>query len=338
MTGKRSESFTEGGTEVRVVGIRNWRRAIFRVIEFWLKSILLMIRVKANIYIASDLYSLPNAFIAGRLNKAWLVYDSRELYSNIAALANRRFAQRVWDFIERVLIKRVDATITVNESISEIISRIYGIPRPIVLMNCPFYQEVKRTNLLREICQIPETKKVVLYQGGLQRGRGISRLIDLIQTLPECVLILMGDGPLKKELAAKIETLQGKVYLVDAVPVDRLLHHTASADVGICMIEYYGLSYYLSLPNKLFEYVMAGVPVVASDFPEMRRIVSEYRIGETANPTDVIEIAEKIRKLLEPERHDETAENCKSAAKKLNWESESAKLVHLIDSLGTAHL
>jgi glycosyltransferase involved in cell wall biosynthesis len=240
--------------------------------------------------------------------------------------------------MERALIKRVDATITVNESIAEIIVRQYGVSKPTVLMNCPLYWEVKRTNLLRETCEVPEKKRILLYQGGLQPGRGISRLIDVIQTIPECVLILMGGGPLKEELAAKIETLRGMVYLLDAVPVDRLLLYTASADVGLCMIENYGLSYYLSLPNKLFEYIMAGVPVVSSDFPEMRRIVSEYRIGETADPTDPSDIAGKIRKLLEPKYHLQTADNCLLASKKLNWECESAKLVDLMDSLGPVPL
>lgn len=333
MTGRNSESFGTEGIVITVVGVRKWFWSKLSFVQFYAKSLLPAIRLRAQVYFASDLYSLPIAYLAARLNRSKLIYDSRELYSSIAALKDRRAAQWVWRVVERVLIRRVNAVVTVNDSIAWILSRQYGIPKPVVLLNCPQYQEVERSNRLRELCHISEEKHILLYQGGFQRGRGIFVSLDVIQHLPNCVLVLLGDGPLKEDLQIRIEELKDRVYIVEAVPVDQLLRYTASADVGLCLIENQGISYYHSLPNKFFEYVMAGVPVVASRFPEMKKIIDSHGVGETADPDDVTEIVEKIQKLLQTGYHDEIVHNCRRAAKIYNWDHESEKLVEVIENL-----
>jgi len=333
MTGKQSENYTTERINVRVIGVRKWFWSKLFFLHFYFKSILPTIQLKADIYFASDLYSLPIAYLAAKSNHSKLIYDSRELYSSIAALKHRRFEQRVWRTIEKFLIKRANATVTVNESIAQILSREYTIPKPVVLLNCPRYQEIKQSNKLREVCHIAEGKRILLYQGGLQQGRGIFTLLEVIQRLPDCVLLFLGDGALKEELRMKSEKLKERVYIIDAVPVEQLLLYTASADAGLCLIENYGSSYYLSLPNKFFEYVMAGVPILASNFPEMKRIIDEYKVGETANPEDVNDIAEKIQRLLSPGHHQHLVENCRAAAKIYNWDIESKKLIATIDNL-----
>ncbi len=335
MTGRNSESFGTGGIVVTEVGVRKWFWSKLSFIQFYAKSLLPAIRLKAQVYFASDLYSLPIAYLAARLNRSKLIYDSRELYSSIAALKDRQAAQWVWRVVERVLIRRVNAVVTVNDSIAWILSRQYGIPKPVVLLNCPQYQELERSNRLRELCHISEEKHILLYQGGFQRGRGIFVSLELIQHLPNCVLVLLGDGPLKEYLHIRIEELKDRVYMVEAVPVDQLLRYTASADVGLCLIENHGISYYHSLPNKFFEYVMAGVPVVASRFPEMKKIVDNHRVGETTDPDDVTEIVEKIQKLLHAGYHDEIVHNCRRTAKIYNWDHESEKLIEVIENLAT---
>lgn len=334
--GGKTESNEHPGIRVIPISVSQRSRGIVQFLPFYLKALFLCLRTHADCYFASDLYSLPLAFLLAKFRRAKLLYDSRELYSAIAALRHRRLAQRFWSYVEKKIMPSVSTVFTVNESLARIISEQHRIPRPTILFNCPARQEVMRSDRLRKLLSISPERKVILYQGGLQRGRGIFISLRVIRRIHNAALVFLGNGDLRNEIAREIkdERLSGRAYLLDAVPVSELLGYTASADIGVCFIENYGASYYRSLPNKLFEYVAAGVPVVASNFPEMRSFVDSNGVGLCVDPGDEEEIVSAIQRLLmDSSLYQTMVKNCREAGKRYTWENEEAKLVAAVERL-----
>ena len=336
IAGEKRETREESGITVIKISVSSRSTAKRRFFSFYLKALLPSIRIRAQCYFASDLYSLPLAFIAAKICRAKLLYDSRELYSSIAALQKRRIAQRFWSAIERRIIPSVDAIFTVNDSLAEILSKQFQVSKPIILLNCPPKEEIRKSDRLRNLLSLPRGQKIILYQGGLQRGRGLFRSLSVMKKFHDAFLVILGAGNLKNKILRAIEdqNLRGRVFLLEAVPVRDLLHYTASADLGLCLIENYGVSYYYSLPNKIFEYMAAGIPVVASNFPEITRFVNSNRVGLTVDPENEEEIVNAIGRILSDADFISTlVKNCKETAKRYNWENEESKLISTVENL-----
>lgn len=291
----------------------------------------------ARVYHAHDANTLLPAWLAARRAGAHLIYDAHELETGRSFAASRLagFYQRIWTYPERVLIRRADAVITVSEGIADELVRLYGIRRPIVIVNCPELSPPVRSNRLREELGIPNNLKIALYQGGVVPGRGIEPFLEAVQHLPGVAGVVLGDGPLRSECLSRIQSgVWQRVYLPGRVSLADLPSYTASADVGVVLIQPICRSYYLALPNKLFEYLHAGIPVVGSDLPEITRIIREYGVGEVVNPDDPASIAEGIARLLgDPVWYANARDNTARVVVAFNWQKESAKLVTLYQQL-----
>jgi glycosyltransferase involved in cell wall biosynthesis len=175
--------------------------------------------------------------------------------------------------------------------------------------------------------------KILLYQGGLQSGRGIPVMLDAARTLNDVAFVFMGNGPLKTDILSAASHTPN-VFHIPAVPVDEILEWSASADVGATLIENYGTSYYYSLPNKLFEYIRAGIPVIGSNFPEIGAIINQYQIGFTADPEKVDEVRVAINRLVRDE--DELSRcrnNCIKASAALSWNEEFSGFQSALEKL-----
>ena len=221
---------------------------------------------------------LPLAVALKLRTGARLVYDTHELETEANGLGRlRRAASKV---AERSLMHFVDETIVVSDSIADWYHREYGGKRPVVVLNCPPFKQSRRSDRLRKALSVPEDAMLFLYQGLFAAGRGIELLLEAFAGLddPSKVLIFMGMGPLEPRIA-EFARNQPNVRLHPAVPPDKLSEFTASADVGMCLIEGTALSYRYSMPNKLFEYLAAGVPAVVSDLPEIARVVKDHGAG-----------------------------------------------------------
>ncbi len=285
------------------------------------------IRIGADVYHSHDLNTL---WVGHRCKQAVpgsvLVYDSHEL----ATERNRMgFWWRIWaTWNERRWLPSADALIVASPSWIDILRRKHGSVPSVcaTVLNVPERRPVRPVDL-RSMLGLPDSAKIVLYQGSIQENRGIEPAIEAVAMLSDAHLVVVGYGHHRPRLEAMVERagLDHKVSFIGPIPHHELLDYTAGADVGLCNIVNSSLSYYTSLPNKLFEYFMAGIPVIGSDSPEIGRVIRETGAGEVCPPDDPRQIADAIRRILEnPEPYRKAA---REAAEVYNWTVERDRLL-----------
>jgi glycosyltransferase involved in cell wall biosynthesis len=308
---------------------RTWPRVIIvqllKYFEYCWKVNAYARKHKVQIVNVHKLGLLPiGAWLKYRLG-AKLVYDAHELETEINGAKGLRKA--LLKIIENVLIDFVDLTIVVGWKIEKWYRNKYHINNIVTVLNCPFYCDGKKTRLLRDEFNIPDHKKIVIYQGGLSAGRGLELLIKAFQNNDDdCyVIIFMGYGELEK-LVKKEASLFPRIYYKSAVHPSEIIQYTASADIGISAIENTCLSYHYCLPNKLFEYVMARIPVVVSNLPEMSRVVKGYDIGVVLHKWETSSILKALHRINEMNSV-HLNNNLNIAAKKFSWQIQEEAMI-----------
>ncbi|MBR9978625.1 MAG: glycosyltransferase family 4 protein, partial [Bacteroidetes bacterium] len=302
--------------------------------RFWRQAALAAREIDGDLFVASDLFSLPAAARAAKRARKPLLYDARELYCSVAALQGRRLMQRFWNWVEKRYARRAAVVLTVNDSIATILRETYSDVR--VVRNVSDFPKPAPSRKIRDLLGIPENRRILLSQGGLQQGRGAFILVDILMELPDCHLVFLGDGALRGDIeaAARIAGVSERVCVLPSVPSGELPAWTASADLGMCLIEDLGRSYYLSLPNKLFEYIAAGVPVIGSDFPEIGPLLRETSSGIAVNPSEPELVLRAIRTLLNDDgRYERSRQACLEAATQYHWDVEREHYLHILDGL-----
>jgi glycosyltransferase involved in cell wall biosynthesis len=301
----------------------------------------------ADVYHGHDLTGLPAAVDAARRHQgSAVIYDSHELFLDAGIEARQPwFVRAVLRRFERRLVRRVDAVITVNASIAERLRERYDAPPATIVRNTPPRQPVRtsRPDLLRQVAGIPSAAPVVLYHGGFQRDRGLDVLAEAMTdaSLGRAHLVLLGFGPLEASLAALAAEPRfgGRIHLLAAVPPEELLERVASADVSAMPNQPRTENERLSTPNKLFESIAVGTPVVSSDFPERRAIViddPDGPLGAVCDPTRPEHVAKALAEIitLAPDAMADLRARCQRAAhERYNWETESARLLAVYDAI-----
>lgn len=321
-------------------GVPFWAGKALSLAGYTWRALRAVWRAPADVYHAHDLGALPAAFLLARLRGGRLVYDSHELILEAGPWAALQgWPRRLLRFLEGALARRADAVITVSDSIADALARRYGIPRPHVVRNCPEPAALSGEPHLRRRLGLPLEVPLVLYHGGLSPHRGLHRLIESLRHLPGAVLVLMGYGPLRDALLAHARALGlgDRVAVIDAVPPGELIDVVASADVGVIPITPSLGSYRLALPNKLFECLMAGLPVAVSDLPEMAAVVRQHDVGELFDPEDPASIAAAVQRILGRPDYQEMRLRARTVARALySWELESRALLAAYEALGRA--
>lgn len=282
----------------------------------------------ADVYNARDIYPLFVTWAAARRARAAFVYDSDEL--NL--YRNWPWAKTWWWKVfakayEGFFIRRTSLNITSDEGRADILVREYGIKRPVVVLNVPDVTDRPRPDAAWREQATKGQEHLLLYTGGLVANRGLLELVDALEQLPGFALAFVGPGHLSDAIAARIveRGLSGRAEVYAPVPFERLMPITASADAMLIPIVGSCLSYRYAAPNKLFESMIAGVPVVAADLPDMAAIVRAESVGTLiADPTDPSSTAAAVRELFYgDEPLADIGERARaSALRRYNWECE----------------
>ena len=251
--------------------------------------------IEYKTYWAADLYSL----VCGN---RYLIYDSREVYSELSVLHKKPIKQKIISYIEKKNIKNVNVLITSGTRDTKYIKDKYQLDIPCYeIYNYPKHKEYIKSNTIREQLNISNDKIILLYQGVLLEGRGLLPIMNAIKNHNEYVLVILGDGKYRDILSNYVAELgiNNMVYFAGNIDYNDLHLWTCSADIGLCNIEPISYSYELALPNKLFEYILAELPVLITDLPALVEIVNNNKLGETiSRDNNKDEIIAALNKLL----------------------------------------
>ena len=330
--GSNSNSF-QG---VPIHRISQWRHPTrkFRFLQYNHLAAWVGRKTRADIYHAVDLDTLQAAVWAAGGKK--IIYESRELYTELDALIGRPHTQAIWRNLEKRLIGKAAKIITVNESIADELVRRYSITKPVVIRNAGrSIKDIKACDL-RLRFNIPDDWKILIYQGVLRRGQGLSYLLEIMTNLDKTALVVVGDGPIRYELETKTANLHlsDKVKFAGRVAPDELAGYTVGASAGVLLMEDVALNNRLALPQKLFQYLAAGIPQIVTPMPELESFVSREKTGLIVPLSDPQLAASMIFGFLNNKmQYDEARANCVKSAARNNWELESAKLRELYLSL-----
>lgn len=314
-------SWREAATSRIVEMVVNWR--LFRA----------AVAARPAVVHAHDVNVLVPAWLASRVLRAKLVYDAHEISAD-----REGYHGVIWliRLVERLLGKSADGFITTTDERASYFIENYGYRNALVLQNRPRYTEPLRSDRLRRACRIENPDPIVLYQGGLQWGRGLRNLVAAIDTVEHVNLVFLGNGAEEAYLEKMVTDngLGARVYFHPTVSLDELPTFTASADIGIQTLRNTCFNHYSTDSNKLFEYIMARIPVVASNFPEIRRVVNQYSVGLLVDSDDVDAIGAAITRLATDRAFSEECRaNAAKAAHALCWETQEAKLAALYNRL-----
>lgn len=299
------EEIEQKASNFKVERLNLWSRGlpksapfqIIKFLEFMLRSFTALYIEKPTVINIHTLALLPLGVFSKWFLKSKLVYDAHELETEKNGLSGIR--QKLSKLIERFFIRKCDLVIVVGDNIADWYAQEYKIERPLVVKNAPFRKPQKKNNLFREELGIRDEQKILLYQGGLMRGRGVHLVLDAFKKRRDdgIVAVFMGYGELE-ELVKSAQQQGNNIYFFPAVSPSVVLDYTASADVGISYIENTCLSYFYCMPNKLFEYAMAGLPILVSNMKDMADAAKESGFGAVINEPTSDAINKAIDELL----------------------------------------
>ncbi|MDR2628262.1 MAG: glycosyltransferase [Dysgonamonadaceae bacterium] len=292
--------------------------------EYNLRLFFYLLFARADIFLSNDTDSLPANYCAAILRRKPLIFDAHEMFPEVPELVGRPFVKAVWQKIEDLIFPHLKYCYTVCASIADIYNERYGIEMQVV-RNVPLAtlsQPVRKKTLAGD------GKKVLLYQGAVNVGRGIEWVIDAMPYLDDCVFYVIGDGDIAQEVQEKTKSLglEDRVRFLGKVPFEDLFSYTSQADIGLVLLKNRGLNYYYSLPNRIFDFIQVEVPVLATDFPEIRRIVATYNTGILIDHYEPKFLADTVRKMLAMEK--DTA-GFAAANVELSWEKESKTILEI---------
>ena len=305
--------------------------------EFNIRLFIFLLFHRCNCLLSNDLDTLLPNFWISKLKRIPLIYDSHEYFTEVPELVSRPKVQRIWKRIEEYVVPKLPEMITVCQSIAELFHEKYGI-KVHVIRNIPMRKMLPAPASREEVGLDPNKHILVLQGSGINIHRGSEELVDATAYLDDCQLVIIGGGdvlPILKE-KVKANNWDDRVKFFPRMPYQKMMAITQLAELGFTLDKDTNLNYRFSLPNKLFDYIQAGVPIVASHLTEIERIITHYNIGTFIENHDPKTIALTIKNTLNDEKSLELwKNNLNVAAQELCWENEQQTLLsiysHYID-------
>ncbi len=291
---------------------------------FNLRLLVVLLFSKVDIYHSNDLDTLLANYIASRIRNKPLIYDSHEYFLGVPEIQNRPVSKTVWSAIERYVFPKLKTIITVNQSIAELYKKDYGKDL-IIIRNLPNKQIIIQSKT-KEDLKIPLDKKIVILQGaGINVDRGAEELLEAIALTNDFLLYIIGTGDVIEKLKNRAlnNDLKNKVHFIGRVPYVEMMQYTLNADVGVTLDKDTNINYRFSLPNKIFDYMKAGIPVLASNLKEVAKVINTYKVGLVIfdhRPQTILKGLEELTNNKNQQM--KLGINGKKAIELLNWETE----------------
>lgn len=294
--GKKTPEISPSNAEVFHLSLSKFKRLTPNWIEFCSKASLLVNKFAPRVVFAEDLYSLPIAYLFKKKFNSKIIYDSREIYSELASTRNKKIRQRILANIEKSYIPFVDTIIVTGGLDKEILLEKYPFSTIEIVYNYPSRPKNLIPIDIRKILELPKNSIILVYQGMIFEGRGLELAIKSIKHLDNAHLVVLGRGGYRTKLENLAKTLGviNRIHFLGEVQYSQLLNYTSGADIGLTLIEPISLSYKLALPNKLFEYCQAKIPIIATKLPAIERIFEKFKIGELVEPDISAENLSKV--------------------------------------------
>jgi glycosyltransferase involved in cell wall biosynthesis len=286
---------------------------------------------KCDILVSNDLDTLLPNFIVSRLKGLPLVYDSHEYFTGVPELQNRPIVTWIWKSIEKTIFPKLKHVMTVSDPIASLYEKLYSV-RPLVVRN--FSRSTDHiVPFSREELGINNGDLLLIIQGtGINMGRGAEELLGAIKVLKNVSLLIVGSGDVLDELKNQVNEpdIGNRVKFIHRLPWEELMRYTLSADIGVTLDKNFNDNYRFSLPNKLFDYISAGIPVMASDLPEVKKIVAENDCGIIIDEVTIEKISAAIISLRDDrQKLERLKKNAVSASEVIRWGAESEKVMTL---------
>ncbi len=298
----------------------------FFYLEFNIRIFFYMLKSDFQYIHSNDLDTLLASFLYTRFKNKFLIYDSHEFFTGLPELENRNFVRKIWSNLEKYLLPKVQNFITVNSSLANLFEQTYGLKKPIVVRNLP----IKKDNFIEQ--KKIEKPIIVLYQGAINKDRGIESMVKAMRFLPDFYqLYLIGEGDLSENIKKLIESenAQEKVKMFGMVAFEKLHEITIKAHMGLSLENPMHLNYKISSPNKIYDYIQAGLPVLASKVPETEKLKNEFScIKLVESPILGRDLASEIKTICEnPDLYKLMFENTLLASQILCWQNEKKILL-----------
>jgi glycosyltransferase involved in cell wall biosynthesis len=290
---------------------------------------------KTDILVANDLDTLLPNFLVSKIKRIPLIYDSHEYFTGLPELSNRPFVRGFWSFIEKSIFPRLKYVTVVSDPISLLYEKQYGV-KPVLIRNAG----KKADHILpfsREEINISADDLLVIIQGnGINIDKGAEELIEAVRRTPGVTLMIVGTGDVIPGLKLKVSEagIEHSVKFFPPVSWETLMRYTKTADVGMCIEKDTNLNYRYSLPNKLFDYIAAGLAIIASDLPETGKLITNNGFGiviESVTPECISKTLIELKS--NPGRITELKRNAIITSSKINWETESKKVIEFYNKV-----
>lgn len=297
--------------------------------EYNLRLFLKLIMVKKTMLYANDLDTLLPNFLASKLSSCKLIYDTHEYFTEVPELISRPKVRSFWLGLEEFIFPKLKNVITVNQKIADLYSSTYKVPIT-VIKNISSGGIVKGYSALKDLKKF---QNIILYQGALNIGRGLELMIDTMPYLEKNTLILAGEGDITGRLKKRVDDLGlgERVLFLGRVVPEELRSITKIADLGISLEENMGLNYRYCLPNKVFDYIEAGIPMLVSNLPLLKELIQTYAIGEYVTKRDPKSLSIQIEGILK--NKNKFNKGICQAQVDFNWQNEKHKLIKFIENI-----
>ncbi len=315
-------------------------KKIFRYAEFNTRLFFRLLFTRGDIFLGNDLDALPAVWLAGRLRGKPVVYDTHEYWMGMPELDGRRRVKKVWQLIEAFLFPRVRYIYTICDSFCDLYRKDYGRTLRAV-RNVPYKSLAGIDRALPPEVEnrLPRDKYFLLFQGaGINPERGVEELVMAMEYLdPEKFhLVIIGAGDIFHCIEAMVTErhLVDRITVLPKVPFEVLRSLTRRADLGLSLDKPTNINHIYGLPNKIFDYLHSGVPVLVSRLVELEKIVNKYDVGAFIDNHQPAHIASRIGEMFrDPARFGTWKKNTEKVRDELNWEKEGRIVVEIFEQV-----